>query len=141
MIASTEKIDYNKELAIAVKDGDLEQTLFCLKNSADPHAFIDNDKYFTPWSWVCSCENTQVVKALLEAGADPNARSGTAAYDTVIYGAIMRNNREVIAELVAHGASYDVHDYVGRSPLDLAHILDDGGSMVNYLLELAKSTI
>lgn len=72
----------------------------------------------TPFKIAVVRQNAQLVKDLLDAGADPNA---TGEDDqTPLHHAAGRENFEFIRLLLEHGASLTPVDIYGQSPLDYA---------------------
>jgi ankyrin len=63
-------------------------------------------------------ETLEAVKAAIELGADVNAVN--AAGDTAIHGAVIGKQRSVVQWLVDHGASVDVKNKRGQTPLSIA---------------------
>ncbi len=98
----------------AAEQGDLEQVKSLLQD--DPQLIesqADNDK--TPLHKAAYAGQTEVVKYLLEAGADPAAR--TDQNSTPAHGAAYYGHEEVIALLVEHGAPVNASNNYGYVPL------------------------
>lgn len=72
----------------------------------------------TPLKVAVVQQNAQVVKDLLEAGADPNATGED--NQTPLHHAVRRDSLQIIQLLLAHGASTAIVDIYGRTPADNA---------------------
>ena len=62
--------------------------------------------------------NTDVIRLLLQNGADVNKRDRWR--DTLIHDAAVRNNTEAIAMLIKHEASINITNNKGEKPIDTA---------------------
>jgi ankyrin repeat protein len=72
----------------------------------------------TPLKIAVVRQNTQLVKDLLAAGADPNATGED--NQTPLHHAAGRDSIEIVRLLLEHGASTSVVDIYGRTPIDWA---------------------
>jgi ankyrin repeat/SOCS box protein 16 len=63
-------------------------------------------------------QNAQLVKDLLDAGADPNATGEDE--QTPLHHAAGRASREIVQLLLQHGASLTPVDIYGATPVDYA---------------------
>ena len=63
--------------------------------------------------------NAEMVKVLLEAGADPNARDGDS--ETPLHHAARSGNAEIVRLLLDAGADPDVKNKWGIAPRDIAN--------------------
>jgi ankyrin repeat protein len=54
--------------------GDVKATRDLLRRGADPNARIELDDVATPLAWAAACNRVEVVKALLDGGANVNQR-------------------------------------------------------------------
>ena len=64
------------------------------------------------------CNKTDVIRLLLQNGADVNKRYRSG--HTPVHEAAMGNNTEVIAMLIKYGASINITNDKGEKPIDLA---------------------
>lgn len=83
------------------------------------NATIANKKGLTPLHLAATnLDGTTLLKALVEAHADPNARSISGV--TPLMAAAMMANRDAITQLLALNADPNITDDIGASPLSLA---------------------
>ncbi|MGE0446454.1 MAG: ankyrin repeat domain-containing protein [Vicinamibacterales bacterium] len=71
------------------------------------------------WREPGSREPIDAVKVLLDAGADPNVQNDDDG-NTVLHMAAERNDLEMIKVLAAGGADFEVYNWTGQLPLDIA---------------------
>ena len=74
-----------------------------------------------------------MVNLLLERGADPNAIDENSW--TALFWAVHRGHVGVLKSLIARGASINIRDPGGRSPLQVAKM--EGQTEVHQILEAA----
>jgi len=65
---------YDKELIRAVLQGNARDVALCLRRGANPNA-CDGDHH-TALTWACSDQSAEVIRLLLQEGADPNLPNG-----------------------------------------------------------------
>ncbi len=96
----------NDDLFTAIKSGD--EDAFNKIISTSPPTMINqsNSVCDTPLSYATNYSHTNLVKQLLERGADPNKPLGRLAStgSTVLYNACIRGNLEIATLLLNHGA-------------------------------------
>ena len=64
--------------------------------------------------------NIEIARLLKDTGADLNSGDGVI---TGLHGAIFSNNKEILEWMIANGASPQLKDHSGKTPLDLAVIM------------------
>jgi ankyrin repeat protein len=106
-----------KEIIKAAKSGDLGALGRLLSTDAGLLDARDKDGS-TPLHCAAWKGHEEVVRLLLEAGADPNARNVNEHWGTTPLHAAAHANQSVIAELlIEHGADPNAHDLAGKTPL------------------------
>lgn len=68
---------------------------------------VSRDDRLPPLGRACFDQNTDIVKMLLEKGADPNANA--APYQGPLYYAVSKENAEIVKLLLQHGANPDLY--------------------------------
>ena len=105
-------------LHLAAFLGRREATAWLLEEGADPAVVSGNREANTPLhAALAGREDEGVIRALLDAGADPGARAAQGV--TPLHLAASRGNREVVDLLMANGARPEAMDD-GRQPSALA---------------------
>uniref|UniRef100_A0A667WYV2 Cyclin-dependent kinase inhibitor 2C (p18, inhibits CDK4) n=1 Tax=Myripristis murdjan TaxID=586833 RepID=A0A667WYV2_9TELE len=103
-------------LCSASAKGDLPEVLFLLQNGADVNGC---NKFGRTSLQVVKLGNPDVARALLAAGADPNARDPTCGL-TVTHDAAREGFLDMVHVLVEHRADVNAVDFDGNLPLHLA---------------------
>ena len=116
----TDQIYLLKRLCQAIKSANLSLVKECLKDKPPLNLFIDDDEYLTPWHWAHSYGTYEVIKALLEAGADPNVRLEYLGYETVLFGVVAKGDSVTASLLVRNGANINAVETHGLTPLHFA---------------------
>ena len=80
-------------------------------------------------------KNPEVIRTLVELGADVNARNN-ANRTALIYAAESNKNPEVIRTLVELGADVNARDMNGSTPLTQAASLNKNPEVIRALIEL-----
>jgi ankyrin repeat protein len=91
---------------------------FLLKNGADPSLAARNAQKVTALHAGASRGDAEIVKMLLEAGADANARQHGGFVP--LHSAAANGNAPVVELLLLHGALADAKTDGGKTPADLA---------------------
>jgi len=108
----------NEKLMIkAAKKGDVAAVKQLLKTDKDLTNARDMDDS-TPLHCAAWKGHLEVVKALLDAGADINAKSQNDHYgDTPLHAASHGNQKDVVKVLIERGANLHSKNKIGRTPL------------------------
>ncbi|XP_024983097.1 uncharacterized protein LOC112519285 isoform X3 [Cynara cardunculus var. scolymus] len=114
------KSGISKDLWVVVREGsvvDVESALVLLKknggNINSRNAFGVTPLHIATWR-----NHTPIVKRLLEAGADPNARDGESGW-TSLHRALHFGHLAVASMLLKSDASIAIEDSKSRTPVDL----------------------
>lgn len=121
-------------LAEAAKRGRLQAVALLLRRGADVNSY-DTQSGFTPLHLAAQYNHPAVIRALLDVGANVNARNQW--NQTPLWQAAWQawhGNTEAAHVLVAHGAQIDVADAKGYTPLQMAARAGNA-PMVKYLLD------
>jgi len=120
--------DWDVELFVAARNGDLIKVKTALEKGANPNAKDDNG--WTPLYRAAHKGHVDVVRVLLERGANPNAKNnigGTPLHIAAYFGHV-----EIVKLMLERGADPLIADSRGRIPLDYAK-----DSAIRSLLESA----
>ncbi|XP_024983096.1 uncharacterized protein LOC112519285 isoform X2 [Cynara cardunculus var. scolymus] len=133
------KSGISKDLWVVVREGsvvDVESALVLLKknggNINSRNAFGVTPLHIATWR-----NHTPIVKRLLEAGADPNARDGESGW-TSLHRALHFGHLAVASMLLKSDASIAIEDSKSRTPVDLLSgpVLQANGNRDNSVTEL-----
>jgi hypothetical protein len=105
-------------LQLACFFGHESLALWLMEQGADVNAVAQNNQRIQPIHAAAANGNVRVVEALLQHGADANARQQ--GDFTALHTAAMDGNEEMARLLLEHGADPTAQDSRGRTPLDLA---------------------
>lgn len=136
----------NQALFTACKNNELKQVAELLKNGANVDGHNQNEQDFTGLHYASIHNNTELVKLLLTAGANPNI--GDYRFRTPLHVLVLtRNNNPEIITLL-HQASKSINalaaqDQSGFTPLDYAEKYDliDIVEIINSKLQLDKALL
>tara|TARA_B100001027_G_scaffold216528_1_gene193150 strand:- start:386 stop:1735 length:1350 start_codon:yes stop_codon:yes gene_type:complete len=133
---------YTTPLTFAARYGNIQIIRMLLKAGADPNFGIINESRLRPLSEaVIHKRDNDVVKVLIEAGADVNYNEQFSSIPTVLHVAVRDNRIELIKILLAAGAdpntkprgqSYEIlHDLIGKSKKPLKEKIEIAGLLIN----------
>ncbi|XP_027769864.1 uncharacterized protein LOC107003537 isoform X4 [Solanum pennellii] len=111
---------FSKDLCAAVQDGsvaDVDSSLAFLKKSGG-NINYRNDFGLTPLHIATWRNHIPIVKRLLAAGADPNARDGESGWSS-LHRALHFGHLAVASILLQSGVSITLEDTKSRTPIDL----------------------
>ena len=110
--------DPKKEILKAAKSGNAATVKALLKIDADLHNARDRD-YSTPLHCAVWKGHLEVVRTLLDAGADVNAlNQNDHSGNTPLHAAAHANHIAIAQLLIQRGANVDARDVNVRTPLD-----------------------
>ena len=107
------------EFSRAIMDGDVETVKRFIEEGRDVNALAWDDSF--PIQIAAFSHQFEVVKLLLENGADPNAHTNK-CFTPLIYAAQWEVDIEIVKILLEYGADPTVKDEYGKgkTPLDIA---------------------
>jgi len=105
-------------LGLAAFFGHREIVEFLLKNGADVKTAARNAQKVTALHGAVARRDVEIVKMLLEAGADPNARQERGF--APLHDAAANGNAALVELLLKHGALADAKTDDGKTPADMA---------------------
>jgi ankyrin repeat protein len=141
MIDRVQQAKKNRSLFEAIRKGDVEQVRQLIAEGADIDAKwgdtsttekedIADD---TPLYYAVDANNMDLVKLLVEAGADVNAGSWPP-----LFGAVDKNNTAIAEYLIDHGANINVYPLGGSlegwGPLQETAVINNSIEMAKLLI-------
>lgn len=106
-----------KQMIKAAKKGDVVAVKQLLKLAPSLSNARDKDGS-TPLHCACWKGHVEVVRVLLDAGADINAKNQNDHYgDTALHAAAHGNQKDVVEILIKRGANVNSKNKIGRTPL------------------------
>jgi ankyrin repeat protein len=105
-------------LGLAAFFGHFDLVRLLLANAADPNQSAHNSTRVAPLHSGVAGGNVEIVRALLDAGADVHPRQEGGF--TPLHSAASEGDEEVVRLLLAHGADRDARSDGGKTPADLA---------------------
>jgi len=97
---------------IVLRNGDEEMIVLLIENGADVNSTIDRGRYLL--YQVAETKNLNMMKLLLEHGADPNAVNSWLVSESVIFLALDTKNIDMAELLLKYGANVDAKDVFGN---------------------------
>ncbi|HZB22568.1 MAG TPA: ankyrin repeat domain-containing protein [Gaiellaceae bacterium] len=119
-LARARSVDAGTALHFAAFFGQSAAANFLLERGADPHAVSATFGGVTPLHSAAAARNRETVRALLAAGADPNARQQGGF--TAIHAAAQNGELEMLDDLLAAGADATASTDDGRVAADFAGV-------------------
>ena len=131
----------------AISDNDLEEVKLLINAGVDINA--TNDHGVTPllFAVVYNAESGDMVKLLLENGADVNAQSVSDGYTALMHAVKLvdfrqENRAKIVEMLLKAGADVNIQNKRGKTALDFARNLDyDREKIEKLLLEASKRVV
>jgi len=124
--------EVSRRLVAACLKGDLPAVTSAVEAGAD----VNNSSMAgTPLQLAARGGHVQVVRFLLESGADPDANPGLFVGRTPLQEAIMKNRYDVVVALVEGEADVNKKNTNGRTPLDFAALALDDPAIAEFLIE------
>ncbi|WP_054849042.1 ankyrin repeat domain-containing protein [Vulcanisaeta sp. JCM 14467] len=127
-------ISLDQQLLDAVKNGDLSKVIDLIKAGANVN--VKDPTYgMTPLHYAVLGNRLDIVKYLIENGADINARDNTGK--TPLHFAAKNGYLDIVKYLIENKADINVKDNIGKTPLDYA---EENGhkNVANYLRKIMK---
>ncbi len=112
---------FAEEIHELAQKGDLEGVKTLIEQNPELVNARDKDGR-TPLHWACRGVHLEVVKFLVDKGADVNAEDSNKVVP--LHSLAVRNGASAIAILAANGADVDARDYGGNTALHFAAIYD-----------------
>ena len=138
MASTKEQHKLDEKLHRAIEAGNLKKVKKLLEQGANPNGHYE-ERYFTPLIKAANSDKEQsleIMKTLIEAGADVNARNRSYSTALFCYSYGDKAYSEKTKLLLKAGADANVRNMYGRTPLfsaasEAAQILIDAGADVN----------
>jgi ankyrin repeat protein len=111
-------VDGFQPLGLAAFFGHLAVVDLLLIHGAEVNSASNNTLHVTPLNSATASQNLEIARALLEQGADPNARQ--AGDFTPMHSAAQNGQPEMIELLLEYGADHNPMSAEGQTPISLA---------------------
>lgn len=119
-------LEINKQLirsfTLAAHNGDVSEVVKLLDAGVPVDSVVGVGDH-TALRRAAHFNRTDVIRVLLQRGADVNKQSGDDQY-TALHVAAIFNKTDAIEVLLKHGASTKIKDGYGRTPIDVARLLN-----------------
>ncbi|MBE6435495.1 MAG: hypothetical protein E7030_04755 [Akkermansiaceae bacterium] len=139
------RLELTEALIAAIEEGDMPKVQQCLRQGVNVNMPLiapnDNDGElynFYPLIHATARNQTAVVKALLDAGANPHVRRPGG--DTALLSACIENNAEIIRLLLLAGANVNASNELGYTPLYQTTQSGNSTEIVSMLLQAGADT-
>lgn len=105
---------------------------------------------FTPIALACYFERIDMVRMMLEKGADPNIGANNISKVNALHAAVARNNYELCKMLIENGANVNagqmenvtpLHSAAHRGNLQIIQLLVDNGADINLKMDNGDTTM
>lgn len=106
------------ELFRLLRQGSPDDVRDYFQRNPNVHPNIKNENGQTPLYWACERKNIEIIRAVIERGADLNAAEQNGF--TPLHLATFLGNVDVVKVLLEYGASVDCVTNTGATPLHLA---------------------
>lgn len=141
VIKELAQIDPTVALSIAIEQRRAKDAASLIEQGANPNGKVAGKPFLV---LAVENENITIVKALLEAGADPDAQSPINLDDgyskvhsqsTALHWAVLAYTDRMARLLLKYGANVNVQDYEGRTPIFYAFWNSDEAGHIERLLK------
>mmetsp|Transcript_41872 Transcript_41872/g.100899 ORF Transcript_41872/g.100899 Transcript_41872/m.100899 type:complete len:251 (-) Transcript_41872:94-846(-) len=129
--------DSNSEIIRAARDGNLSRVQELWERGADVN-HKNGGNGWTSLHWACEGDHLEVVKVLIEKGADVHAKNRIGG--TSLHAACSTGQLELVKLLVEKGADVRATNIHGKTPSDVIQSEDERGPQIREML-LSRSLV
>lgn len=112
---------HSNDLVNAIRENNKERVIEILEEG-DYNINDENAGDDVPLVWASENNYTDVVKLLLDNGADPNIKGGMNDQSTSLVSASINGFLDIVKLLIEHGADWNITNNYGSVPLDYAQL-------------------